>query len=165
MFRLIVLRHAKSAYPSGVPDHDRPLNARGRDNAAAITGRLRLFLPANARIRAAVSTAARAQETWTIANQDLEIEHWSDRSLYLAEPATLLEVASVMDADVGVIVGHNPGLEELARSTTGADVAVDHVTGLRLSGKFPTSSFAVLECESESWISADLTCTGFAVCR
>ena len=33
--RLVLLRHAKSAYPHGVPDHDRPLAGKGRRNAAA----------------------------------------------------------------------------------------------------------------------------------
>lgn len=165
MYRLILLRHAKSAYPMGVPDHDRPLNDRGRDNAATIADRLKPFLDVDATTAVAVSTATRAQQTWTITNEGLGLDHWSDRSLYLAEPATLLEVVSAMEADVGVIVGHNPGLEELARSAHGAKMAVDPVTQRSLTEKFPTSSFAVLENESGHWISGELRCSGFAVCR
>lgn len=165
MQRLILLRHAKSAYPSGVPDHDRPLNARGRRNAAAIADRLRSFLKTDSRVIAAVSTATRTQETWAIVNQELEVDHWNDRSLYLAEPSTLLEVASVMDADIGIIVGHNPGLEEFARLGAGSDETVDVVTGHRLADKFPTGAFAVLETQANAWRIEHLTCTGFAVCR
>ena len=165
MHRLILLRHAKSAYPLGVPDHDRPLSDRGRGNAATIADRLHPFLAINATIAAAVSTAVRAQQTWMIANQDLGLEHWSDRRLYLAEPPSLLEIASVMAADVGIIVGHNPGLEDLARSAYGADMAFDPATQQRLTGKFPTSSFAVLECESGNWADGELTCSTFVVCR
>ena len=36
--RLVLLRHAKSAWPSGVPDHDRPLAGKGRRNAQATGG-------------------------------------------------------------------------------------------------------------------------------
>jgi phosphohistidine phosphatase len=165
MHRLILLRHAKSAYPMGVPDHDRPLNDRGRDNAATIAARLRPFLNFDANTAVAVSTATRAQQTWMITNQGLGLDHWSDRRLYLAEPSSLLEVASAMGADVGVIVGHNPGLEELARSAHGAEAATDPVTQRSLSEKFPTSSFAVLESGTGNWISGELSCTGFAVCR
>lgn len=165
MYRLILLRHAKSAYPLGVPDHDRPLSDRGRGNAATIADRLHPFLAINATIAAAVSTAVRAQQTWMIANKDLGLEHWSDRRLYLAEPPSLLEIASVMDADVGIIVGHNPGLEDLARSAHAARMAVDPVTQLHLTEKFPTSSFAVLECPSCDWLNGDVKCIAFAVCR
>lgn len=165
MQRLILLRHAKSAYPPGVPDHDRPLNARGRRNAATIAHRLSPFVMTDSRVVAAVSTATRAQETWAIVNQALNVDHWYDRSLYLADPSTLLEVVSVMDADVGIIVGHNPGLEELARLGAGSDEVRDVVSGHRLAEKFPTSAFAVLETQTHEWHIDLLTCTGFGVCR
>lgn len=165
MQRLILLRHAKSDYPLGVPDHDRPLNSRGRSNAATIADRLRPFLSTHSSIAVAVSTATRAQQTWAIVNQDLGLAHWSDRSLYLAEPATILEVASAFDADVGIVVGHNPGLEDLARSSPGADTVKDPVNDRRLLDKFPTSAFAVLEADSDAWLGANFTCVGFAVCR
>lgn len=165
MERLILLRHAKSAYPPGVPDHERPLNARGRRNAATIADRLRPYLSTDSRVVAAVSTARRTQETWAIVNQALRVDHWNDRGLYLADPPTLLEVASVMDTDVGIIVGHNPGLEEFARLGGGSDEFVDVVSGHRLAEKFPTSAFAVLETQALDWHIDHLTCTGFAVCR
>ena len=165
MQRLILLRHAKSDYPPGVPDHDRPLNARGRRNAATIAERLQPYLATGSTVVAAVSTATRTQETWEIVNRALAVQHWSDRSLYLADPPTLLEVASVMQADVGIIVGHNPGLEELARLGGGSAESVDVVTGRRLSEKFPTSAFAVLESRAAEWAGDQLSCTGFAVCR
>lgn len=165
MQRLILLRHAKSAYPSGVRDHDRPLNARGRANAAVIAERLRPFLRDDASVQAAVSTAVRAQETWAIANRELEIDHWSDRSLYLAEPAVLLEAASAFDSNIGILVGHNPGLEDLSRSVEGASRALDPHSQSRLVDKFPTSTFAVLDSPNGSWRVPDMICVAFAVCR
>ena len=165
MQRLILLRHAKSDYPPGVPDHDRPLNARGRRNAATIADRLRPYLPTGSTVVAAVSTATRTQETWEIVNRSLAVHHWNDRTLYLANRPTLQEVASVMEADVGIIVGHNPGLEEFARLGGGSAESVDVVTGRRLAEKFPTSAFAVLESRGVEWDGDRLSCTGFAVCR
>ncbi len=165
MHRLIVLRHAKSDYPPGVGDHDRPLSDRGLRNAQTIAGRLRLHLPEDASVSAAVSTAARAQRTWEVVQQGLSIPSWSDRTLYLAEPLILLEVASAFETDIGVIVGHNPGLEELARSARGARQVQDMKTSIALREKFPTSAFAVLDSPAGVWAMGHLTCTAFAVCR
>jgi phosphohistidine phosphatase len=163
--RLILLRHAKSDYPLGVPDHDRPLNARGRSNAATIAERLRPFLSTASSVAVAVSTATRAQQTWMIANRDLGLDYWSDRDLYLAEPATILAVASAFDTAVGIVVGHNPGLEDLARSAHGAESIEDAITTQRLRDKFPTSAFAVLEADSDPWEITNVACVGFVVCR
>ncbi len=165
MQRLILLRHAKSAYPPGVADHERPLNNRGRNNAATIAARMRTFIPAGARTVAVLSTATRVQQTWAIARQGLEVDSRSDRSLYLAEPDTLLETASIIEAEVGIIVGHNPGLEELACAISGAEAAKDPLTGENLVDKFPTSAFAVVDCANQTWQLSAMTCTGFAVCR
>lgn len=165
MDRLILLRHAKSAYPEGVPDHDRPLDERGRANAARIAARLSEFIPPDARVAAAVSTAVRAQQTWQIVHKGLSIPSWSDRSLYLAEPDAILEVASAIDSECGIVVGHNPGLEQLALSARGAQDAMDRDTLRRLAGKFPTSAFAVLDQPEGDWLSGNLVCAGFAVCR
>lgn len=165
MQRLILLRHAKSDYPLGVPDHDRPLNDRGRRNAATIADRLRPFLSTAPSVAVAVSTATRAQQTWAIANRDLGLDYWSDRALYLAEAATILEVASAFDTAVGIVVGHNPGLEDLARRAHGADSIEDSINARRLWDTFPTSAFAVLETDSDPWQMANVACVGFAVCR
>ncbi|WP_204322083.1 histidine phosphatase family protein, partial [Streptococcus pneumoniae] len=62
MHRLILLRHAKSDWPEGVADHERPLNGRGR-RAAPLMGEAmveRGYVPE----RALVSSAKRTQETW-----------------------------------------------------------------------------------------------------
>lgn len=165
MRRLILLRHAKSDYPAGVVDHLRPLSERGRRNAATIAERLRAYIaPADTSV-AVVSTAVRAQQTWSIVSQSMDIEHWNDSSLYLAEPMTLLEVASTIDVGVGIVVGHNPGLEELARAVESPEDLSDVPSGVMLKHKFPTSAFAVLDCECQSWRVADISCTGFAICR
>ncbi len=164
MRTLILLRHAKSDYPPRVPDHDRPLSARGRRNAATIGDQLRAVIPAEATIGAAVSTAERTQQTWQLVEADLgkPDQRWNDSALYLAEPDAIAEVSRCFDSDVGIIVGHNPGLEELAlsipeRRAAAADIAI----------KFPTSAFAVIEIDGEdwNWTPADARVSAFAICR
>lgn len=165
MHRLILLRHAKSAYPSGVHDHDRPLNERGRRNAKTIVERLREYLPANEKASAAVSSAVRAQQTWSYVHAVTAMAYRSEPALYLAEPDVVLAIASRLTTAVGIVVGHNPGLEDLARSAIGARSIQDRSTTARMWEKFPTSSFAVLECADGSWNPGEITCVGFAVCR
>ena len=67
--RLILLRHAKSAWPEDVPDHERPLAPRGRRAALAAGGWLRKADDAPDRVPC--STARRARETWQLAEQKL----------------------------------------------------------------------------------------------
>ena len=165
MERLILLRHAKSAYPSGVADHDRPLSDRGIRDGRTIADHLEPFLPERAVVSAAVSTAVRAQQTWALTSSRLTVRHWSDRSLYLASADQLWDVVPAFDTDIGIIVGHNPGLEDLAGRFQGADGAVDAATGARMSDKFPTSAFAVLDCPTRDWRPEAVTCVGFTICR
>lgn len=165
MYRLILLRHAKSAYPSGVADHDRPLSDRGVRDAQTIADRLAPFLPAREVVSVAVSTAVRAQQTWAHVARRITLDSWSDRALYLASAEELWQFRAAFDCEIGIIVGHNPGLEDLARRFAGADEVADPATGGRLVDKFPTSAFAVLDCPTGDWIPRGVTCSGFAICR
>jgi phosphohistidine phosphatase len=64
MRRLMLLRHAKSDRPPGMPDHDRPLNGRGRDEAPLVG----TYLAHNGLLpdRVLCSTAERTRETWDL---------------------------------------------------------------------------------------------------
>jgi phosphohistidine phosphatase len=151
---LIVLRHAKSAWPDGVPDHERPLGPRGRRDAPA-AGRAHADADQQPD-RALSSTAVRARQTW-----DLASAQWGtpppvrlDARVYAADVPELLAVVHEVPAEVDtlLLVGHNPGLEELvlALAGDGLDDALDEV---RL--KFPTSAIAVLAWRGTDW--QDLT--------
>ena len=63
--RVVLLRHAKSAWPAGVPDHDRPLAGKGRRNARAAGDWLRREGPPIDLVLC--SDALRARHTWEIA--------------------------------------------------------------------------------------------------
>lgn len=149
--RLVVLRHAKSAWPDGVPDHERPLAPRGLRDAPA-AGRA-LAEAGCLPDLALCSTAVRARRTW-----ELAAAQWAgptppvrfDPRLYGADVPELLGVVHETPAEVGtlLLVGHNPGLEELVLDLAGEglDDALDEV---RL--KFPTSAVAVLAWYGPNW--------------
>ncbi|MFI1928214.1 SixA phosphatase family protein [Streptomyces sp. NPDC020377] len=90
--RLVVLRHAKSAWPEGVPDHERPLAPRGRRDAPA-AGRA-LAEAGCVPDLALCSTAARARGTWELAAAEWDTPPpvRLDPRLYGADVRELLEV-------------------------------------------------------------------------
>ena len=74
-----------------------------------------------------------------------------DRRIYLASSATLLDLLRETDGDPEsmLMIGHNPGLEDLIFDL----VPDDGTSPLRdvVEVKFPTASFAVLELDIEKW--------------
>lgn len=132
---LILLRHAKSDWSGHEGDHDRPLAKRGRRQAPD-AGR---WLAANvdAIDLAVVSTARRARATWDLVADELErpprTRH--DDDAYAASLSELLDIVRHLDEALGtvVLVGHNPGLEDLAEALTGDRLPM------------PTSALAVIE--------------------
>jgi phosphohistidine phosphatase len=131
---LILLRHAKSDWSGGEPDHERPLAERGRRQAPE-AGRW-LAEHAGPIDLAVVSPAARARSTWTLASAELAdppAVRLDDR-VYGASSGSLLGVVRDLPEDLAtvVLVGHNPGLEDLASTLADAWVAM------------PTSALAVL---------------------
>jgi phosphohistidine phosphatase len=118
---LILLRHGKSDWSGGEPDLHRPLADRGRRQAAE-AGR---WLAANAGPldQALVSPAERARITWELASAEIETPPPTtfEERVYGASEGTLLDLVRNLSADLRtvVLVGHNPGLEDLASTLTG----------------------------------------------
>ncbi len=141
--RLVVLRHAKSDWPPGVPDHDRPLGPRGRRDAPA-AGRW-LHHGGCVPDQVVCSTARRARETWDLAAAELGAvpDVRFDERVYDATVAELLLVAHEFgdDSPTALLVGHNPGFHDLAMTLTGS---ADGDALEKLRAKFPTSGIAVL---------------------
>jgi phosphohistidine phosphatase len=141
--RLVVLRHAKSARPEGVPDHERPLAPRGLRDAPAAG---RWLAEADCRPDLVLcSTARRTRQTWELAAAELgstPLVRYEPR-LYAADDQTTLDVVREVTADVGtlLLIGHNPGLQDLILLL--ADEALGG-TMQRAQTKFPTSAVAVL---------------------
>ncbi|MBV9092802.1 MAG: histidine phosphatase family protein [Streptosporangiaceae bacterium] len=135
----MLLRHAKSDWPEGVPDHDRPLAKRGRRDAPAIGRWLRDrgYLPD----AVVCSTALRARQTWELVAAELGSTTRPSVTFeplaYAASASSLLRLARELPGrhHAALLVGHNPGLEELA-AALGAGAG-----GIRL----PTAGLAVIK--------------------
>ncbi len=120
--RLILLRHAKSAWPD-LPDHDRPLAGRGRGDAPAIGRWLRETgcLPD----LVWCSTAERATQTWQLAAAELGADPpvSYEPKMYGATGGELADLVRQAPARTNtlLLVGHNPGIQELAVTLSAAD--------------------------------------------
>ena len=150
MRRLFLIRHAKAEPNVGRGDYERRLTGRGRDDAKRVAAALaaRRVLP-DILIH---SGAARAKETAEIfaAAWRGKVELKEDAGLYDASLATLLaHTRALADEHKRVgLVGHNPGLGELAMALTvsGAEPEVR-----RLAAKYPTGAVAVLDFSIKRW--------------
>lgn len=151
MKTLLVLRHAKSSWKQrDTSDHDRPLNKRGKRDA-----------PRMGRVVAAQglcpdvivsSTAKRAR--WTA---DEVAEHAGyegtvrlERRLYLASPDEIVDVVRTVAGAARrvMVVGHNPGLEDLVA---------------RLAGRpetLPTAALAEIRLSIRAWKELGTTSAG-----
>lgn len=152
MKTLALFRHAKSDWSDArARDFDRPLNARGQRGARAMgayirdTGRTFDRMIASPAVRAA-ETVEEASKAWKCT---FKVE-W-DRRIYLASSATLIDLLKELADDPAsvLMVGHNPGLEDLIFDL----VPDDGSSPLRemVEEKFPTATFAVLELDVARW--------------
>ena len=151
MKRLAILRHAKSSWDDpGLDDFNRPLNERGRKAARRIGRELKQRGMKFDLVVA--SAAARVRETIDAVQEkyDFAAPIQFEPRLYGASEAALLELVRALSEEVKapLIVGHNPGLEQLI-----ADLAEDDAQGLRqrVAGKFPTGALAIIELPAKRW--------------
>ncbi|WP_099042435.1 SixA phosphatase family protein [Mycobacterium neglectum] len=142
---LLLLRHAKSDYPPGVADHDRPLASRGIREAALAGDWLRVHSPPVDAVLC--STATRTRETLERSRIDAPTE-FVDR-LYDATPGAVIDeingVSSLFDHDVDtlLVIGHEPTMSAVSLGLATADGS-NSAAAERIATKFPTSSVAVL---------------------
>jgi phosphohistidine phosphatase len=146
MPRLVLFRHAKAErHAASGEDFDRALTERGRRDAYLIGRAL-----AEAGVKpsiALVSASVRTRETWEASGLgSAETEVRFDRGLYNASANVLRRVAAVVEEAPGtvVIVGHNPGLHELAVRLMIEGAASGALLD-RVKGKFPTAAAIVYD--------------------
>ena len=150
MKRLILLRHAKTEpWYEGVDDHGRALIERGRLDAALVAGALvdegwspDLVL---------VSTARHARETWGAAVPVFPAARYQlEDNLYLAGAHGIEQVLADHDgAPTVMVIGHNPGMHDLACAILRVAGSQDHHSALRVTEKFPTGCAALFEAEED----------------
>ncbi|KFB09518.1 SixA phosphatase family protein [Nitratireductor basaltis] len=156
MRELYLLRHAKSSWDDpALADHDRPLSGRG-ERAAPLMGRYMAeqgLFPDHV----LVSPARRTRRTWKLLASELgqgysEAEFHDD--IYNASADRLLTLLRQVPDDVArvLLVGHNPGLEDLASSLADEDSDAD--AAARMREKYPTAALACFEVQ-EQWSALD----------
>lgn len=151
MRRLMMLRHAKSDWSEpGVSDHDRPLNRRGQETAPKVGA----YMARHGLIPDLVlcSTALRARETWEeLATEfkDHPLTVYEER-LYNARTETILDLvrATKSRAQSLLLVGHNPGLQDLASQLIASG---DLAHRERLREKLPTAGLVVIDFALDDW--------------
>ena len=155
MKTLLVLRHAKSSWDdSALDDHERPLNARGEEDAPRMGQLAReeglapdLIVSSDA-VRARLTAEAMADATGGRILLDARLYHASATEIL----AVLRSVVEHSDVENGVatvmIVGHNPGLEQLIALLTGELEAL------------PTAALAEIALPIERWSALDTTIRG-----
>jgi phosphohistidine phosphatase len=138
--QLVIVRHAKSAWPDDVPDAHRPLNKRGRRDAPAAGRWLRDRV---GHVDAVVcSPATRTRQTWELIAAELDgaPDPVFDGRVYAATAETLLAVVRAISDDVGsaLLMGHNPGVADLVTSLTGEELEMktSAVSVLGLTGSW-----------------------------
>jgi phosphohistidine phosphatase len=144
MDRLILFRHGKAeAESASGDDFDRRLAPRGARESAEIGGRLaELGLKPDLVL---VSPAARARETWAAAEASFPHARMQvDPHLYHADSAAIRHAAQRAGKGVGtvMVVGHNPGLQELAVRLLQEGAAPPSLVG-KAQRQFPTAAAAV----------------------
>jgi phosphohistidine phosphatase len=157
MRRLMLLRHGKSDWPAGVPDLQRPIAERGRRASKAMGHHMVAsgFQPE----RVLVSPALRTRQTWEIAGQAFSPTPpiTFEPAIYEAEAIELLSVVQSLPEDIRsvLMVGHNPGLQDLALLLAGDG---DAEAMARLNMKYSTAGLAILDLSGTGWSDAGEGC-------
>jgi phosphohistidine phosphatase len=147
MKQLTILRHAKAERPEGfATDLERPLSARGHKDAAAVAALVAALTPSVDWIVS--SPALRTRETVKHLVQALNFKHkvvWDD-SVYDASADALLGSLSIVPPDVEhtLLVGHNPGLQDLISGLCAGAPS-------RLNVTMATGAFAFVNLEIFWW--------------
>ncbi len=149
MRRLYLLRHAKSSWDDpALADRDRPLSPRGRRAAKAIADHLGQEGLSPALVLCSSALRTRLTLAAILPSLDGDSEIRVEGALYGAGAAGLLERLRAVPEQVPsvLVIGHNPGLQELAVSLSGSGEALR-----RLREHFPTGGLATLAIEDAGW--------------
>lgn len=152
MRTLVLMRHAKSDYPDGVPDHERPLADRGIREAGLAGDWLRAHVPAVDQVLCSSATRTRQTLARTAVGAPAE---FLDR-LYGATPGEVIDEINKVDDAVAtlMVVGHEPTMSHLALGLSGPDS--NREAAEQIDRKYPTSAIAVLRVAG-SWTDLGLS--------
>ncbi len=145
MKTLLLMRHAKSDWGAQyATDFDRPLNARGQRDAPIMAAFLASHKLLPALIVSSPAQRARMTAEFIVRERAFAGEFVLDQRIYLASAAMLLEVIQDLPeaAETAMLVGHNPGMEDVIELLCGGAV------------RMPTAAIASLRLPADSWAQA-----------
>jgi phosphohistidine phosphatase len=144
MRTLLILRHAKTQSDAPAGDHARELTERGHRNAAAMGAYIHNLTGTPDAIITSDATRARQTAEIVATAVDFTGPLVVEPRIYAAGLDTLLAVVRGIPDEIhsALIVGHNPGFEELAEALAG-----NEDEEIRL----PTSGLALIEFDVENW--------------
>lgn len=142
MKTLLLMRHAKSSWKDdALPDHDRPLNKRGKRDAPRMGKLLREqdLIPDLILCSTSVRATSTAQAVLDECGGGAEIQRHPE--IYDGDEADILEILCCLpeEAQTVLLVGHNPGLEVLVEMLSAENAAM------------PTSAIAQIELDLQRW--------------
>lgn len=148
MYKLMLMRHAKSDWHSHVSDMERPLNKRGVKNASFMGDYLKQndLIPG----RVLLSPALRTQQTleelsagWGLKKNQVIV----DKELYLADRETLLDNASVYLGKKKplMLLAHNPGMDDTVNYLADTDPALSETGKLMVTAAVAVFTFTSLD--------------------
>ena len=142
MKTLLIMRHGKSSWKDEtLSDHDRPLAKRGRLDVP----KMGAFIQDQDIVPEIIlsSTAKRARETAELFAEATRFDGsiYFHRSIYHGDTSDYFDLLQTLDSGhrIAMIVGHNPGLEELISNLVDSDEWM------------PTSSIARIDLDIDSW--------------
>jgi phosphohistidine phosphatase len=142
MKKILLLRHAKSSWKdSQLRDIERPLNERGRKAAVLIGGYIRDQRLGPDLVLCSPAQRTRETAALVLETAGIKAELRFDERIYEASSSVLFEVVTEIEENRNevMLIGHNPGLEDLLAFLTGA------------SEHMPTSSLARILLKAENW--------------
>jgi phosphohistidine phosphatase len=151
MKSVLILRHAKSSWKHpDLNDHDRPLNKRGKRDAPLMGELLQNERLVPDSIISSTAKRARLTAKALAKAAGYKGEITMNRSLYAAEPTVYIDVLRGLSNEYTrvLMVGHNPGLEQLVRMLTGEEHAM------------PTCSLVHIQLRINSWTEIDYKTKG-----
>jgi phosphohistidine phosphatase len=155
MRTVYLLRHAKSDWgETGMKDHDRPLNERGRNAAPKMADYIesKRYEPDLVLCSSARRTVETCHLIRSALGDDAVVNFEED--LYLAEETHLFERLRSLEDDVKSVmfIGHNPGMEQFANALAASPKRErDEKLNKRMGEKFSTCALAVIELPIEAW--------------
>jgi phosphohistidine phosphatase len=151
MKSLHLLRHAKSSWDDPVErDFDRPLNGRGHRAARRMGEWLKEEAPFFQHIIASPALRIRQTIEGVEAGYGARFRPEFDKRIYMASAASLFDLIRETPDSVEslLLIGHNPGLEDLLLLVTEGDTG--HLRA-EAHQKYPTATFASIELPVDSW--------------